>query len=141
MSFLDSVIGVVDSEIGSAGGKQALLKAGLDLIQQHGGVQGIADKLRQGGLVSEVESWIGTGQNLPVSADTIQQVLGSGVVEQLAAKVGMDPAQVSQGLATVLPQLIDRATPNGTVGADHADLLQQGLGVLMGALGGSKPAA
>lgn len=134
MSFLDSVIGAVGGELGG-GGQQALVQAGLQLIEQHGGVQGVVDTLRSGGLKDEVESWVGTGGNLPVSADTLQQVLGSGPVQALAAKYGLDTAQLSQGLASVLPQLIDKATPDGTVGNDHAALLQQGVSALLGALG------
>ncbi len=139
MSFLDSVVGAVSNEIGG-GQQQGLLQAGMSLIEQHGGVQGIISKFQEGGLASEVQSWIGTGANQAVSGDKLQQVLGSDMVQKLAGKFGIDPAKLSAGLATVLPQMIDKATPDGTVGDNHAALLQQGMGALMGALGGAKPA-
>lgn len=116
MSFLDSVVGAVSSKLGGAqGGEAGLLQAGMAMIEQHGGVQAIIGKLQQGGLASEVESWVSTGANQAVSGDKLQQVLGSGMVQELANKFGIDPTKLSSGLATVLPQLIDKATPDGTV--------------------------
>lgn len=80
-----------------------------------GGLPGLLRQLQQGGLASEVASWVGNGQNLPVSADQIQSVLGSGTVEALAGKLGISPEQVSAGLTQVLPKLVDHLTPNGEV--------------------------
>lgn len=141
MSFLDSVVGAVSGKLGGAqGGDAGLLQAGMAMIEQHGGVQGIISKLQAGGLASEVQSWVGTGANQAVSGDKLQQVLGSDMVQKLAGKFGIDPSQLSSGLATVLPQLIDKATPDGTVSDNHAALLQQGMAALKGALGGTKSA-
>jgi uncharacterized protein YidB (DUF937 family) len=78
-----------------------------------GGLAGFVRQLEQGGLGKQVQSWIGTGQNLPVTALQLQQALGSDRVRQLATRVGLDPNVVTQKLATLLPQLIDRLTPNG----------------------------
>lgn len=142
MSFLDSVVGAVSSQLGGAQGNAGLLQAGMALIEQHGGVQAIISKLQEGGLASEVASWVGTGANQAISGDKLQQVLGSDMVKELAGKFGMNPATLSAGLAAVLPQLIDKATPNGAVADNHSALLQEGMSALMGAFGGSsKPAA
>jgi Uncharacterized protein conserved in bacteria len=141
MSFLDNVVGAVTGTgAGDGEGTPGVMQAAMALIQQHGGLQGLVDKLQAGGLGSEVQSWIGSGSNLPISADTLQQVLGSGMVQQLAGKFGIDPDHLSQGLASVLPHLVDTATPDGTVTSHSGDLLQQGMGLLGGLLGGSRPA-
>ena len=62
-----------------------------------------------------MSSWIGTGQNLPISADQMQHVLGSDQVKELAAKAGMSPDMASNALSQLLPTLVDQLTPSGQV--------------------------
>ena len=71
-----------------------------------------------------VQSWVGTGANLPISAEQIQQVLGSGVLGDMASKLGMQPDQVAGALSQSLPQAVDAMTPTGQVPAE-ADLAGQ----------------
>jgi len=78
-----------------------------------GGIGVILKQFESNGLGHIVQSWIGTGQNLPVSAAQIQQVLGNSHVRELAAKLGIDPSQAAAKLAAVLPHLVDQLTPNG----------------------------
>ena len=74
---------------------------------------GLVDLFNQKGLGDIVSSWVSTGRNLPISAEQIQAVLGSSQVQALAAKAGIDPAKASAAIAQILPQLVDRCTPNG----------------------------
>jgi len=78
-----------------------------------GGLSAIVAKLEQAGLGEQVKSWIGTGQNLPISAEQLQQVLGNETVRQLAAKFNIPVDQLGQVLAQVLPTAVDHASPNG----------------------------
>ena len=78
-----------------------------------GGLSAIVAKLEQAGLGEQVKSWIGTGQNLPITADELQQVLGSDTVKQLAAKFGIPIDQLSEVLAQQLPAAVDHASPDG----------------------------
>jgi uncharacterized protein YidB (DUF937 family) len=81
-----------------------------------------------------VQSWIGTGQNLPISPEQLQQVLGGDTVAGLARQLGLSPQDASQGLAGLLPQLVDQLTPQG-------QLPQNGLGdiaSIMEKLGGRR---
>ncbi|MHC2334074.1 YidB family protein [Bradyrhizobium sp. USDA 4454] len=78
-----------------------------------GGLSAIVAKLEQAGLGEQVKSWIGTGQNLPITAQQLQEVLGSDTVKQLAAKFGIPVDQLSQVLAQQLPGAVDSASPNG----------------------------
>jgi uncharacterized protein YidB (DUF937 family) len=78
-----------------------------------GGLNAIVAKLEQAGFGAQVKSWIGTGQNLPISADQLRQVLGSDVVRQLAAKYNIPVDQLSEILAHQLPQAVDHASPDG----------------------------
>ena len=78
-----------------------------------GGLNAIVAKLQQGGLGDQVKSWIGTGQNLPITADQLQQVLGSDTVKQLATRFNIPMDQVGPILAQLLPKAVDNASPNG----------------------------
>ncbi|NGX97321.1 MAG: DUF937 domain-containing protein [Candidatus Afipia apatlaquensis] len=80
-----------------------------------GGLSAIVARLEQAGLGDQVKSWIGTGQNLPVSAQQLQQVLGNDVVRQLATRFGIPVDQLSTVLAQVLPGAVDRASPEGAL--------------------------
>jgi uncharacterized protein YidB (DUF937 family) len=107
MGLLDGVIG------GLVGGEMATVVNGL--IERHGGVSGIIAQLEQQGLGPAVKSWVGTGPNQPVTADQLHKALGSGTMQDLAAKFGLDPQDFAQKLAQVLPGVIDKLTPNGVV--------------------------
>jgi uncharacterized protein YidB (DUF937 family) len=80
---------------------------------QGGGLSAIVAKLEQAGLGDQVKSWIGNGQNLPITAQQLQQVLGSDTVKQLAARFGIPVDQLAQVLAQQLPTAVDHASPNG----------------------------
>lgn len=145
MGLLDQLAGSLLS--GSSGGAQQqpgqspLLQAALTLIQQNGGLPGLLQKFQQSGLGQHAESWVSNNANLPITADQLHQVLGSGAIASIASQLGMDHAQVSGGLAQMLPQLINQMTPNGTVPANHSDLLSEGLSLLAGRGAGAAPAA
>ena len=98
----------------------AVLPVVLSEVLGHGsqgGLNAIVAKLQQAGFGDQVKSWIGTGQNLPITAEQLQQVLGSDVVKQLAARFNIPVDQLSQVLAQALPKAVDKASPNGTLPA------------------------
>ena len=110
----------------------SLMATALQLLQQNGGIQGVLAKFQQAGFAKEAQSWVSTGANLPISADQLQKVLGSGSIGQIASQLGLTHGQTSQQLASLLPQVIDKMTPTGKVDAGHMDLLSQGLAMLQG---------
>jgi uncharacterized protein YidB (DUF937 family) len=83
------------------------------LNNQPGGLAGLVQSFHDKGMGGLVQSWVGSGQNLPISADQISHVLGSDQVKQLAAAAGISPDAAGSTLAKLLPALIDHATPNG----------------------------
>jgi uncharacterized protein YidB (DUF937 family) len=80
-----------------------------------GGLSAIVAKLQQAGLGDQVNSWIGNGKNLPITAEQLQAALGSDTVKQLAARFNIPIDQISQVLAQQLPAAVDHASPNGTL--------------------------
>jgi uncharacterized protein YidB (DUF937 family) len=129
MSLLDDLEN--KAVTGMLGGSSNPLATGLlQMINNHpGGVAGLVQSFHEKGLGEIASSWVGTGQNLPISADQIQQVLGSEQVQQLAAKAGISPEVAGSALAQLLPTLIDKLTPNGQV-PQHSNLMEMGMRVL-----------
>lgn len=133
MGLLDTALGMLTNVQQTTGGSQApLVQAVLGLLNQSqngGGLQNLIGSFQQAGLGEVIASWVGTGQNLPISAEQIQQALGSGQLNQLADASGLSQLDTAGGLATILPNLIDKMTPNGKVSdADSMDpnaILQQ----------------
>jgi uncharacterized protein YidB (DUF937 family) len=116
-----------------AGGAGSMVGSILQALNgQAGGLDGVLQSLQQGGLGDAVKSWIGTGGNLPVSAEQIQSVLGSGAVQDLAAKLGISPADAASHLSTLLPGIIDHLTPNGEV--PQGGLASVGMDLVKGLL-------
>ncbi len=121
MGILDSLVKTAtDALSGSAGAKGSALDVVTALIQDHGGLGGLLDRLRQGGLGSEVDSWIGTGSNLPVSAQDIAAALGAGKIADIARSLGVDPQQAAAHIADALPNAVDHLTPGGRMPAEAA---------------------
>jgi len=82
-----------------------------------GGLAGLAEQFQRSGLGDVMSSWIGTGQNLPISTDQLSKVLGSDVVGHLAQHTGMDSGALLGQLTQLLPQLVNHATPDGQIPA------------------------
>lgn len=89
----------------------------MGVLDQHGisGVSGIVQQFEQSGLGDHAASWVGNGENLPVSADQVRQALGNPVVESIAGKFGIDTNQAAQLISQHLPAAVDQATPDGQV--------------------------
>ena len=112
------------------GGSSPLLTGLLQMVQnQPGGLQGLVQSFQDKGLAGLVSSWGGTGQNLPISADQIHQVLGSQQVQSLAASAGISPDAAGSAIAQLLPTLVDKLTPNGEVPA-HNNMMDIVSGLL-----------
>jgi uncharacterized protein YidB (DUF937 family) len=107
MSFLDGLLG------GVVGAELTHLVSGF--IQQQGGLPALVTRFEQQGMGGVVQSWIGTGTNLPITPDQLHQVLGSDMVTHLAAKLGISPQQLTQKLSQILPPTVDKMTPDGVI--------------------------
>jgi len=129
MSLLDSVVGALAG--GQSDGSSSLMNVVLQLINnpQTGGLGGLVQAFEQGGLGSVVNSWVSTGQNLPISAEQIKAVLGGGKLQEIASQLGISPDQASGSLAELLPKVVDHLTPNGQL-PEGGNLLAEGMDLL-----------
>ena len=110
MGLLDDVLAMA----GSTGAQQSQHATALSAIlsyinsPQVGGLAGLQSMFQQGGLGHILSSWIGNGQNLPISASQLQNVLHGGALQQAAQQNGMDASQLTSMMSTLLPHLIDK---------------------------------
>jgi uncharacterized protein YidB (DUF937 family) len=130
MGLLDSVIGMLGGG-GQGGGNAALLNAVVGLLgndAQGGGLAAILGKAQQSGLGDVVGSWIGKGQNLPISADQVSNMFGSDTIASLAKQLGVPVGDAASQMSQMLPDVVDKLTPQG-------HLPQGGLGNVADLLG------
>jgi uncharacterized protein YidB (DUF937 family) len=118
MGLLDELVGKAASVLSGGKGEQSGLLGGLMEMytgKESGGMAGLVQSFQEKGFGGIISSWIGTGENLPISPEQIQEVLGNDMVQNLAAKFGIPTEELSGKLAEFLPSAIDKITPNGTL--------------------------
>ena len=123
--LLENVLG-----IGAQQSQGSILQVALQVLEQNGGLPGIISKFEHGGMSDHVGSWVGTGANMPISGAQLQEILGSGSIGEIAQRLGLSHGDASSGLAQVLPQVIDKMTPDGQVPADHGDIVARARALL-----------
>ena len=139
MGLLDSVLGSVignlaGGRLGGGAGADILMRVMGGLLNQGGGGLGaLLQRFQLGGLGEVAASWVGTGQNLPISAEQLQSVLGGDQIGALAQQAGLSQGDLMGQLAQLLPQVVDRLTPNGQLPAGGEAELS---GMLSSVLGG-----
>ena len=131
MGFLDDLKkNVMDQFLGGGEQQKSLMDLATNLItnRESGGLAGLAQLFQNKGLGDAISSWIGTEKNQPVTGDQITNVFGSEQIQQFAQKLGFSSEDISKGLASVLPQIIDHLTPHGQV--PEQGTLEQGIAAL-----------
>jgi uncharacterized protein YidB (DUF937 family) len=127
MGILDQVGGALGNLGGNLGGSLGgganagvsaiLLQQVIAYLSKPGALDGVMASFQQHGLGNILQSWLGTGQNLPISGDQVKQVLGSGTIESMAQKAGVAMPDAANLLAGLLPQVIDKVSPGGSAPA------------------------
>jgi uncharacterized protein YidB (DUF937 family) len=135
MGLFDDAVNFLKKQLGGGEEQGGLLEQALGLVNNPdtGGLAGLVQRLQAGGLGQEVSSWISTGENLPVSAEQLQQALGGRTIEDVAAQLGLSREEAAQKLSGLLPQIIDKLTPEGAL--PEGGLLEKGFTLLKGKLG------
>jgi len=78
-----------------------------------GGLGGLLDRLQKGGLGNVANSWVGSGQNQPMSHNQLGPALGSDIINALAERSGLSEEELTKQLSQVLPGVVDKLTPAG----------------------------
>lgn len=115
MSFFENMAKGVLDKLSGEGAANPLLETVMGLVSnpETGGLSGMLENFKSKGLGDIIASWIGTGENQPISSDQILNVIGKDQISNLAEKVGFSPEETMNKLADFLPQFIDKMTPEG----------------------------
>jgi uncharacterized protein YidB (DUF937 family) len=132
MGLFDSILAAASGKTDASGEANPLIGILGGLLAQSGGLQGLATKFSQSGQGNAFQSWVGMGENQPVSSNQIQNALGSEQISAIATRMGVDPAIASRFLAEYLPKIVDKLTPAGKI--DPGTDQQQGLAALLPSL-------
>ena len=126
MGLFDALAKEILSKVSGGGGQNPLLDIALNLITSPntGGLQGLIENFKSKGLEDIISSWVGTGQNQPISKEQIFNVLGKERIQNIAQKMGIPQEEATGGLANLLPEIIDKLTPNGKI---EGGLLDQAM--------------
>jgi uncharacterized protein YidB (DUF937 family) len=130
MGLLDQVLGDVLGQLGNSAappsqspnaagmaGGSALLAMAMKFVSNYpGGLPALLSQFSRAGYGQQADSWVGSGQNMPISPDVLGQIFGQGQIQQMGRQFGVeDPSVASGGLAALLPELINQLTPQGRV--------------------------
>lgn len=136
--MLGNILGsVASSVLGGGEGQSKAIQLIQALLQSQGGVQGLVEKFQQGGLEQIVKSWIGNGENLPISVSQILDIFGKQNIDNAAESVGVAQEDAPNLLSEYLPKIVDTLSPNGQLDLNNLDisaLLQQDAKAVLGKL-------
>jgi uncharacterized protein YidB (DUF937 family) len=90
----------------------------LGQLLNGGGLSKLVQGARASGLSAQADSWVGTGDNLPVSGQEIRSLVGEGTVQQVAQEAGISEDEAADVLAMVVPEMVNGLTPDGQVPTD-----------------------
>jgi uncharacterized protein YidB (DUF937 family) len=103
-----------------------LLPMAMRWIQRNGGMGAVLDRFRQKGYGSQMQSWVSTGGNAPVDEQAVEQVVGHEELQRMAQRLGVPEHEVAQAFAEVVPEMVDRLTPDGRLAQDADGVLDEG---------------
>jgi uncharacterized protein YidB (DUF937 family) len=136
---LAAMLGQGGAQGGTQGGQAALLQMVLGMLVNSGqgggqggaGLGALLQQFQAAGLGEQVNSWVGTGQNLSISPEQLQGAFGADQMSQMAEKMGLSTGDLGAQLSQMLPQVVDQLTPNGQMPSGDLGNLGDLLGGLL----------
>jgi uncharacterized protein YidB (DUF937 family) len=122
-----STLGDITAKLGGQQGQEGGLASLQKLVSSSGGLQGLTSKLASSGLGQQVQSWVGHGQNQPVSGSQVQEAMDPQQVHSMAQQAGMTDQETCDHVAKALPDMVDQATPEGQMPAPREDPFSKGM--------------
>lgn len=132
MGILDFLFGLLRGR--SSGSRNMLADIVMKMVADpnKGGLNGLLKSCQDKGMGDECSSWVGTGKNLPLSVDQITKIFSGGQLADIARQAGISEKQAAGELKDILPEIVDRVTPEGKV--PEGDMLSKGLDILRSSL-------
>ena len=102
-----------------------LLPLAMRWVQKNGGMGSVLDRFRQKGFGQQAQSWVSTGANDGIDERAVEQVVGQGELAQMAQRLGVPEHEVAQAFAEIMPQMVDKLSPDGQVPREADDVLDE----------------
>jgi len=130
MGLFDQIVGGLAGKFSGKGDQSNLIESVMGMLNnpQLGGLEGLVKRFKEKGLENVISSWIGTGDNKAISGEQLQKVISGDSIKKIADKIGSTKEEASNLLAGMLPQLIDKLTPDGKL--PEGNLLEKGMSLL-----------
>ncbi len=125
---LSEVVSRLEAE--GAGKRTGLLQLVLSAIRENGGLASVIQQLRDRGMGTQADSWIGNGSNAVADLQKLINLLGSPIVASIATKLGIDAGKARNAIASILPEVIDQLTPQGRLSGEEDDAIEKILSML-----------
>ena len=78
-------------------------------------------------------SWLGKGENSPVSGSQLEKIFSHDKIAAFAKHLGISETSALNGLQEAVPNVIDKASPDGTL-MDLGEQLLKSAGGVSGAI-------
>jgi uncharacterized protein YidB (DUF937 family) len=103
-----------------AGGLGDILGQVLGGSRGAGGLGELLEQFQHAGFADQVRSWVSTGQNRPIPPEAVEKVFGRGGLAEIARRAGVSEEDASTGLSQLMPEVVDRLTPDGQLPDDSS---------------------
>ena len=127
------ILNTIQSTLGGGDKKDDLMSSVIGMIGGQGGLNNLISQFGSKGLGDVIGSWVSTGKNLPISPEQLKGVLGNDTIKNIASKLGMDSNSLTSQLSNLLPDVVDKLTPDGKV--PDGDIMSKGMDMLGGLFG------
>ena len=115
-----------------------LLPLAMQWVQRNGGLDGVLKRFQQKGYSQQAASWVSTGANESLPAQAMDEVVGYDELSRLSQQLGVGKEEVAEGMAQILPEVVNQLTPDGNVLDDSDDVLDKGIAALKQMLGADR---
>jgi uncharacterized protein YidB (DUF937 family) len=127
------ILNTIKSALGGGDKKDDMMSTVMGLLGGTGGLNNIISQFTSKGLGDVIGSWVSTGKNLPITPEQLKGVLGDDTVKNIASKLGIDSNALTSQLSNLLPNVVDKLTPDGKV--PEGDIMSKGMDMLGGFFG------
>jgi uncharacterized protein YidB (DUF937 family) len=107
-----------------------LLPLAMRWVQRNGGMGQVLDQFRQKGMNRQAQSWMSTGEHQPIDSQSVEQVVGQDELRQMAQRLGVPEEQVAQAFAEIMPEMVDKLTPDGQLPKEADEVLDESTATL-----------
>jgi uncharacterized protein YidB (DUF937 family) len=83
-------------------------------------LQKFKQRAEQSGLGDVFDSWVGKGENKPISAEQVKAAADPENLQKIADDAGVSVDEAAEELSKAMPEVVDKLSPEGQLPSDEA---------------------